>query len=73
MAIQLKDRGIVRKGKDQYNKEFEGRLDCLEEHYESPYEFSSSDEERIHQQLEPKFKDKAVQATKKTHKDAVIA
>ena len=60
MAIQLKDRGIERKGKDKYNKEFEGRLECLEENYVSPYDESSSDKDEKKPSEEPKFKNKAV-------------
>ena len=47
-------------------------MDCLDEHYESPFEDSSSDEMTIRNPKEPTHRDQETQTIKKTNKDAEI-
>jgi peptidoglycan hydrolase CwlO-like protein len=56
-----------------YDLEFGRRMECLEDHYETPYEASSSDEAPQVPPPEPRHRDFGVQTTKKTNKDAEIA
>lgn len=71
-ALRWKNKNIELKGEDLYDLEFGRRMDCLLEHYESPFVDSSADEVEETRSKGPQYKDQAVQTTKKSNKDTEI-
>ena len=67
MAVNMKAKGIVRIGKEMYDKDFANRMECLEENYQSPYECSSDEKQSEELPDNPTHRNMGTQTTKKSN------